>query len=56
MVEGRLYPLREPTRRTEIAPESDHSHPFFQICVFQPSRAVDHHDDPVGRETLLIDE
>jgi hypothetical protein len=54
VVEGRFDPRSEPACRTKIAPESDHSHPLFQICVFQPSPAVDNHDDPVGRETLSV--
>jgi hypothetical protein len=56
MVEGSLDPRSEPACRTKIAPESDHPHPLFQICVFQPSRTVDDHDDPVGREPLSIHE
>jgi hypothetical protein len=56
IVEGCLDPGREPACRTKVAPESDHSHLLFQLRVFQPSWAVDNHDDPVGREPLSANE
>jgi hypothetical protein len=56
MVEGCFDPGSEPARRAKVAPEPDHPHPVFQIRVFEPSRAVDNHDNSVGREPLSIDE
>jgi hypothetical protein len=56
IVEGCFDSCGESACRAEIAAESDHPHPFFQICVFQPSRAVDDHDDPVGGEPFSINE